>query len=105
MTEPGKCIYARDLTVPAGVGVVAPGVGDRKPATEWRPFFALLVSVPTSCLPERMLVSVQYVQLWFSESYLPSQHARTFSRRSASRSCLSIISRTSSALSCRSLVS
>lgn len=43
-------VHARDLTVPTGVGADE-GVGERKPATEWRPFFALLVRVPTSCLP------------------------------------------------------
>lgn len=50
---PGRwCIHPRDLMVPTGVGVVeGPGVGVRKPAAEWRPFLALLVRVPTSCLP------------------------------------------------------
>jgi hypothetical protein len=43
-------VHARDLTVPTGVGADE-GVGERKPAAEWRPFFALLVRVPTSCLP------------------------------------------------------
>jgi hypothetical protein len=54
-SEPRQCVHARDLTVPTGVGVVdGPGVGVRKPAAEWRPlFFALLVRVPTSCLPTK----------------------------------------------------
>ena len=73
-------------------------------AEELRPKEACLLfrlKEPTSCFPTSPLAIVHSLLLvWGS---LPSQHALTFSTRSASLSCLSIIARKSSALSLTTL--